>query len=85
MKPDLLKVIHKGDTVLTVDNEIVKDKIVNQILKAPCTIKDVRLTLNNKTRTAKQFVIGELMGITIPWMGICVLFQEGTVINVYTS
>jgi hypothetical protein len=85
MKPDLLKVIHDGDTVLTVDNEIVADKIVKQLLKGDCEIKPVRLTSDSGTRNAKQFLIKDLMGITIPWMGICVLFHKGTIVNVYTS
>ena len=85
MKPDLLKVIHDGDTVLTVDNEIVTDKIVKQLLKGDCEVKTVRLTSDSGTRNAKQFLIKGLMGITIPWMGICVLFHKGTIVNVYTS
>ena len=86
MKPDLLKMIHKGDTILTVDNEIVKDNIVKQLLKGDCTITTVRLTSETYgTRKAKQFQINSLMGITFPWMGMCILFPEGTVINVYTS
>ena len=86
MKPDLLKVIHKGDTVLTVDNEIVTDKIVKQLLKGDCEITTVRLTSESAgTRKAKQFLVKSLMAITIPWMGIFILFQEGTIVNVYTS
>ena len=85
MKPDLLKVIHKGDTVLTVDNEIVTDKIVKQLLKGDCEITTVRLTSDSGTRNAKQFLVKALMAITIPWLGMFILFQEGTIVNVYTS
>jgi len=86
MRPDLLKVIHKGDTVLTVDNEIVADKIVKQLLKGDCEIDNV--VLSSKTggrRTAKQFNINAVMGVTIPAMGIYILFPVGTIVNVYTS
>ena len=86
MKPDVLKVIHKGETTLTVDNEIVADKIVKQLLKGDCEISSVTLTSETYgKRNAKQFLIKSLMGITFPWMGMFILFQEGTIVNVYTS
>lgn len=61
MKPDLIKIRHKGVVVFSSEHELVKTALVNAMIDIKGKYSDVTMKPENgKSYEAKKFVVGEL-------------------------
>lgn len=84
MKPDLMKIVHKGEVIFTAELQEFVNVFVRGLNSVKCEVSDFKIDRKGwKNKIGKQYILKETQAIHIKIIQMNVIIPEGSKILIF--